>query len=71
MAELKITSPNCFNEEKCFEDVQDQEGKKFSKATIGPIKRTLGTIVWIIAGILLAAPLHKVLALLMIPAVRG
>jgi hypothetical protein len=30
MAELKITCPNCFNEEKCFEDVQDQDGKKFS-----------------------------------------
>ena len=30
MAELKITCPNCFNEEKCFEDVQDQDGKEFS-----------------------------------------
>ena len=30
MAELKICCPNCFNEEKCFEDVQDQDGKKFS-----------------------------------------
>lgn len=30
MAELKITCPNCFNEEKCFEDVQDQDEKKFS-----------------------------------------
>ena len=26
----KITCPNCFNEEKCFEDVQEQDGKKFS-----------------------------------------
>ena len=30
MAELKITCPNCFNDEKCFEDVQDQDDKKFS-----------------------------------------
>ena len=30
MAELKITCPNCFNEEKCFEDVQEQDGKSFS-----------------------------------------
>ena len=30
MAELKICCPNCFNEEKCFEDVQDQDGKEFS-----------------------------------------
>ena len=29
MAELKICCPNCFNAEKCFEDVQDQDGKEF------------------------------------------
>jgi len=30
MAELKITCPNCFNDEKCFEDIQEQDGKEFS-----------------------------------------
>ena len=30
MAELKITCPNCFNDEKCFEDVQEQDDKSFS-----------------------------------------
>ena len=30
MAEKKITCPNCFNGERCFEDVQEQDGKSFS-----------------------------------------
>ncbi len=30
MAEVKITCPNCFNGEKCFEDTQEQDGKSFS-----------------------------------------
>ena len=30
MAEKKITCPNCFNGERCFEDTQEQDGKTFS-----------------------------------------
>ena len=30
MAEKKITCPNCFNDERCFEDTQEQDGKTFS-----------------------------------------
>ena len=34
MPELKITYPNCFNEEKCFEDVQDQDGKSLVRLCV-------------------------------------
>ena len=30
MAEKKITCPNCFNGERCFEYTQEQDGKTFS-----------------------------------------
>tara|TARA_Y100001963_G_C6743526_1_gene430279 strand:+ start:1065 stop:1526 length:462 start_codon:yes stop_codon:yes gene_type:complete len=30
MAEVKITCPNCFNDKRCFEDVQEKDGKTFS-----------------------------------------
>ena len=29
MAEVKITCPNCFNSERCFEDTQELDGKEF------------------------------------------
>ena len=29
MAEKKITCPNCFNGERCFEDTQELDGKEF------------------------------------------
>ena len=29
MAEKKITCPNCFNSERCFEDTQEIEGQEF------------------------------------------
>ena len=29
MAEKKITCPNCFNSERCFEDTQELDGKEF------------------------------------------
>ena len=30
MAEVKITCPNCFNEERCFQDTQEVSGSEFS-----------------------------------------
>ena len=30
MAEIKITCPNCFTEERCFQDSQEVSGSEFS-----------------------------------------